>query len=52
MLCTGHILQYHIFYTFTLCFTDYTLWPFYIDRHVDPPFHKNGYLYLVEQLFI
>ncbi|DAA25780.1 magnesium-dependent phosphatase 1 isoform 2 [Bos taurus] len=20
---------------------DYTLWPFWVDTHVDPPFHKN-----------
>uniref|UniRef100_A0A670ZY82 Magnesium dependent phosphatase 1 n=1 Tax=Pseudonaja textilis TaxID=8673 RepID=A0A670ZY82_PSETE len=21
---------------------DYTLWPFWVDTHVDPPFHKNS----------
>jgi len=21
---------------------DYTLWPFWVDTHVSPPFHKNG----------
>ncbi|XP_060863222.1 magnesium-dependent phosphatase 1-like [Metopolophium dirhodum] len=21
---------------------DYTLWPFWVDTHMDPPFHKNG----------
>lgn len=20
---------------------DYTLWPFWVDTHVDPPFHKE-----------
>ncbi|EDL36262.1 RIKEN cDNA 1810034K20, isoform CRA_a [Mus musculus] len=20
---------------------DYTLWPFWVDTHVDPPFHKS-----------
>ncbi|TEA29226.1 hypothetical protein DBR06_SOUSAS14810038, partial [Sousa chinensis] len=22
--------------------TDYTLWPFWVDTHVDPPFHKSS----------
>lgn len=24
---------------------DYTLWPFWVDTHVNPPFHKNGYVF-------
>lgn len=23
---------------------DYTLWPFWVDTHVDPPFSKNKYV--------
>lgn len=22
--------------------SDYTLWPFWVDTHVDPPFRKDG----------